>query len=311
MSGSPITPDTRLALLDGRSLVISSAFLTGSPTPIALRCTVGGSKVTVRYAAIRGDSGRTVTVAGFRRLHDFARQYLDITTVGRITPVTDIEWGSRLPGHYLKLTPPAGLTFDDLYPGLAELSPEKLRLHAYVLGSVAAPEDEAAPEVALERMAGFKAEYGALLSDVVYRISNPALFDATVAESRAFHLLLMQWDDAVLEATGGDLDALSREVALAFDTARANAERVGLDHLPWRARSTARKAVKAAELAENATTDGERAAARDTITKLLRSMALHYLPLPSEAPRMLGGAQPALDAPKAQGQPSETAASDV
>ena len=235
-----VTPDTRLAVLDRVPFVISSAFLVGRVTPSAVECVLDGARVKVTHAAIRGDSPRVTTLPGFRRLEDFAREYLDISVIGRITPVTAIDWQRRLAGQYLAMTLPEGLTTDDLYPGLRELSPQKAAFHSYVLGSVPAPDEPGiAIEVAHERTSELKAEYGALLSDVVYRISNPALFDATVPESREFHLLLMQWDDAVSEATDEDLDALSRELTLAFSTARAHAERVGMDHLPWRARGTA------------------------------------------------------------------------
>ena len=291
-----VTPDTRLAVLDRVPFVISSAFLVGRVTPSAVECVLDGARVKVTHAAIRGDSPRVTTLPGFRRLEDFAREYLDISVIGRITPVTAIDWQRRLAGQYLAMTLPEGLTTDDLYPGLRELSPQKAAFHSYVLGSVPAPDEPGiAIEVAHERTSELKAEYGALLSDVVYRISNPALFDATVPESREFHLLLMQWDDAVSEATDEDLDALSRELTLAFSTARAHAERVGMDHLPWRARGTARKAAKAAAVARGADSDGERAAARATVAKLLRGLGLHYLPLPDEAPLMLGGVRPSLE----------------
>ena len=85
------------------------------------------------------------------------------------------------------------------------------------------------------------------------------------------------------------------EVQLAFDAARANAERLGLNHLPLTARDDAGRAAKAVRLARRASTDGEREAAMAQAHKLLESLALYYLPTPDEAVRMLGGTPPALE----------------
>lgn len=74
---------------------------------------------------------------------------------------------------------------------------------------------------------------------------------------------------------------------LAFETARAHAETVGLAHLPQQARDHARRAAGAARLARAAATEAERAAAQDQVVRILRSLALYYLPDPDRLPLAL------------------------
>ena len=65
---------------------------------------------------------------------------------------------------------------------------------------------------------------------------------------------------------------------MTFDAARANADTLGLDHLPVTARDDARRAAGAARLAAGAATEAERAAANAQVVRILGSLALYYLP---------------------------------
>ncbi|HJE50761.1 MAG TPA: hypothetical protein K8V15_02055 [Tessaracoccus flavescens] len=124
-----------------------------------------------------------------------------------------------------------------------------------------------------------KATYGRMLADVAYRIEQSALFDSTVPTTRTFDNALAVWNDLGAEhASEDEVVRLAGALKLAFDTARAHAETVGLDHLPATARAEARRAAGAARLAVSATTDGERRAAQAQVIRLLKSLALHYLP---------------------------------
>lgn len=284
-----VTPQTTMGELVGRVVVVSSAFLTGPLTPFVLDCTLSEGQVNVHHASISALDRDTALVPRYRTLEHFARDRLGIETIGRITPITGVRWAQGRP----RLRLPDGLTTEDLYPGLRELHGQRLSLHSYILGAVEAP---ANPDIARRRVADVLETYGALLSDVAYRIENSALFDTTVAESKEFQLRLMQWEDQAAHLDGAAVDALAREVALTFDTARANAERLGLAHLPLTARRTARQAVKAATLARTSPTEGERAAAREKVAKLLSRLALYYLPSPRSAPLLLGGQPPQLPA---------------
>lgn len=162
------------------------------------------------------------------------------------------------------------------------------------IGAVSPPADLAA---AAKRVDGVKAAYGALLSDVVYRVENSALFDTAVAPTREFTVLMARWDDRASMAADEAVD-VARELELAFETARAHAEALGLGHLPSTARPSARRAVKALQTAQRAATDGERSAALSQATRILASLALYYLPSSAETTRILGGAAPGLPRPE-------------
>ncbi|MDO5677691.1 MAG: hypothetical protein Q4G35_09335 [Propionibacteriaceae bacterium] len=126
-----------------------------------------------------------------------------------------------------------------------------------------------------------KTTYGRMLTDIAYRIEQAALFDSSVPTTRSFDNVLALWDSLnPASASEDDLVRLAGTLKLAFDTARAHAETVGLDHLPETARADARRAASAARLAVGAKTDGERAAAQEQVMRILRSLALYYLPHP-------------------------------
>ncbi|MDO5534776.1 MAG: hypothetical protein Q4F65_09010 [Propionibacteriaceae bacterium] len=118
-----------------------------------------------------------------------------------------------------------------------------------------------------------RAAYGELLGDVVYRIENSALFDASVPATQRFQLALLSW-----EPDADDADALATELEESFAAARSNAERLGLDHLPLTAREPAQRASRAAALALGTEQPAEREAAAGRAAELLSNLALYYLP---------------------------------
>lgn len=133
-----------------------------------------------------------------------------------------------------------------------------------------------------------KTTYGRMLIDVAYRIEQAALFDSAVPTTRSFDNALAVWDELdPTSASEDDVVRLAGTLKLAFQTARAHAETVGIDHLPDTARADARRAASAARLAAGAKTDGERAAAQGQVVRILRSLALYYLPDPEHVPRQL------------------------
>lgn len=135
-----------------------------------------------------------------------------------------------------------------------------------------------------------KTTYGRMLSDVAYRIEQSALFDSAVPTTRSFTNAMAVWDDLdPASASEDDVVRLAGTLRLAFRTARAHAETVGIDHLPVTARADARRAAGAARLAVGARTDGERAAAQEQVVRILRSLALYYLPDPDHVPLQLTG----------------------
>lgn len=138
-----------------------------------------------------------------------------------------------------------------------------------------------------------KSEYGRLLSDVVYRVEHSALFDPSTPTTRAFTELMVRWDNDRARLRADERQQLAADVRVAFDTARAHAERVGLDHLPRSARDRAGVAAKALRLAaDKSTSAAERRAATERASDILGSLMLYYLPQVDEVEQLLGGRTP-------------------
>lgn len=133
------------------------------------------------------------------------------------------------------------------------------------------------------------AEYGRLATDIVFRIENSALFDAAVPATEAFQVAMVRYEAQVEELDLDALDELATELEISYSMALDHAETVGLGHLPSTARSDGRRAAKAARLAANAGSDAERDAAMEQVVRILRSLALYYLPEPDGVRNQLTG----------------------
>lgn len=132
------------------------------------------------------------------------------------------------------------------------------------------------------RVSAIRHAYGAMRTDLVYRIEQPALFDPGVPTTAAF-------EEALAAFTGGDgtdllrLEELAARVEVSFNVAVQHAERKGLSHIPPDNRADVRRAAKAARLAVGAGTDGERQASLAKVRRILDTVALYYLPSTDEA----------------------------
>ncbi|NLE99255.1 MAG: hypothetical protein GX596_14900 [Propionibacterium sp.] len=135
-----------------------------------------------------------------------------------------------------------------------------------------APDPDPGPA---ERVARVREAYGALRTDLVYRIEHPALFDPKEPTTAAFERALAAFGAAGAGAATG---RSAGEVEVAFNVARQNAERRGLRHVEQVHRAAVRRAAKAARLAARAATDGERVASLTQVRRILDSVALYYLP---------------------------------
>ncbi|AQP47627.1 hypothetical protein BW730_09095 [Tessaracoccus aquimaris] len=138
-----------------------------------------------------------------------------------------------------------------------------------------------------DAVARVKEAYGALLLDVVYRIESPALFDGAEPTTRRFVIALATWDDTPQDERTA---AQSAEVAAAFESARVNAEHLGLNHLPIDKRETGRRLLSATRIAtDDDSPAGERDAARRRVVDLIDALALYYLPrVDAAAPGLIG-----------------------
>lgn len=111
-----------------------------------------------------------------------------------------------------------------------------------------------AAQAAAALVARVKEEYGALLSDICYRIENPALFDPADAAAKRLARALIRWDDNQGRLDPSELSVAAAEVRVAFDA--------------------------------------ERAAALRQVSAILDGLALYYLPNPAEATLMIEGRPP-------------------
>lgn len=158
------------------------------------------------------------------------------------------------------------------------------------LGTLALP--EGLREIASRQVLKVKEEYGRLLSDLAYRIEHPVLFDAATPVTEELTLALFEWDQTTEQLSDEDRSKLAARVVRAFNDARAQAERIGMNHIPERHRADAARALKAARLASDPrTTPTERNAALASAVDILTRIALYYLPTPDEAREIAGGRQ--------------------
>lgn len=137
-------------------------------------------------------------------------------------------------------------------------------------------------QLAFDRVASIRNSYLDAREDIVRRIEQSALFDAAVPATAAFEAALVEFDDVTEQTPTDRVDELASRVEVAYNVAEANAERLGLEHLPETARDDARRAGKAARLAASASTPGERQASLRQVKKILDALALYYLPTINE-----------------------------
>ncbi|MDO5066023.1 MAG: hypothetical protein Q4D96_01920 [Propionibacteriaceae bacterium] len=143
---------------------------------------------------------------------------------------------------------------------------------------------------AIQQVEQVKEEYGRLLTDLAYRISCPALFDAASPATEELTLALFDWDTTFNQLDDPDRVQLASRIVAAFQQARDHAERVGMEHLPSDCRAPAAKALKAARLAADPNaTPGEREIALRAAVQILDQLALYYLPTGVEAREALEG----------------------
>lgn len=289
-----LSPDVPLHVLSGLALLVSPAQPRHGEVR-AVQVTAGGPYRTasIRYAILGADDApRTAEAPAVRRLNEFCADKFG-QRLDHVLVVPGISWSRRI-GLFAPRTATAvrGDESEQLFDAHHLVS----RIAALPLPEGAPPPAGADPSAtaAQARIDAVKAAYGELAADIAYRIECSALFDTSAPLTRQYELLMLRWEDDRARLSPDDLERLAREVSLAFDTARGHAEAVGLTHLPTTAHADAGRAIKAAHLAKNAATDGERTAAMAQVVRLLDSIALYYLPPADEAPLMLGGAHPQL-----------------
>lgn len=155
-----------------------------------------------------------------------------------------------------------------------------------------------------------KEHYGRLLSDIVYRIENPALFDPAVETTGAFTNALIQWDNSGATMPPAERSTLAARVQLAFESARKHAELVGMDHVPADARPEVERALKAARVSVSSRSKAEARAGLQQAIRILEALRLYYLPSAAEAEAITGG-RPVLALPGRRPRPRAGSETDA
>lgn len=234
--------------------------------------------VTLRYAWLdRLDQHHEIELPLDRPIGRRLREFVGAQAVAVAIP--RIRWAKR---SWFRSTPtkilnPGEYTLDG--SNIVEYAKARLMGERPLLATSTQRRD-----AALARVEEIRTEYGELLSDVVYRIDYPALFDVAVPATEQFNIALVKLENPD-SLSLKDLEYLVNDLEICYSMARDNAETVGQRHLPAEARADARRAAKAARLAENAGTEGERAASMAQVRRILESLALYYLPTIGEDPK--------------------------
>lgn len=142
-------------------------------------------------------------------------------------------------------------------------------------------------------VADVKQDYGRLLTDLCYRLDNPALFDAAEPATADFVELMIRWDNSHLSLEPSEVSDLAARLRVAFDAARANAEARGTTHVPEELRPEVDRAARIMRVAtdKSAPAAERRAAARRAAT-ILEGLALYYLPRGSQVEQLLHHKRP-------------------
>lgn len=262
---SPVDPDLPLSELWGETCYAESAdgrglFLTVGPTPPGLPVSPGDAVGAERVRVL------THTSYGVPR-----RNFRDLPAY---LPVRAACIARALVPHRILITPEA--QWPVLRQPTVATDAGRLSLRELVRQG---PPASVVRQGALATADTVKTMYGRMLVDVAYRIEQSALFDPSVPTTRSFDNALAAWGRLDLSSAPDD-EVVHRAnvLKLAFDTARAHAETVGLAHLPAAAQAEARRAAGAARLAFGSGSSAEREAAQAQVVRILDSLALHYLP---------------------------------
>lgn len=130
-------------------------------------------------------------------------------------------------------------------------------VHRPVLPEMATPE-EARRAAALRSVDDIKQDMGELRTDVLWSITNSALWDVAVPASRNFFTALTVWDDQRANWPVAEVVHAAAELKVLWKAAIDTATRLGINHLPSGDRARAGTALKLVRKAASTTSDAER-----------------------------------------------------
>ncbi len=111
---------------------------------------------------------------------------------------------------------------------------------------------------ALRAVDDLKQEMGALRTDVVWTITNSALWDVDVPASRTFFTALTVWDDHHATWRDNETVGAAAELKVLWKAAKDTAIRLGINHLSAGDRPKADTAIKLVRKAASTDSDAER-----------------------------------------------------
>lgn len=154
---------------------------------------------------------------------------------------------------------------------------------------------------ALRVVDDIRLEMGALRTDVVWTISNSALWDMAVPESRSFFTALTVWEDHHAGWRTHEVVDAAAELKVLWKAATDTATRLGINHLSAGDRPRADTAIKLVRKAASTNSDAERHQLMVKAAEVLSGII--SIAIPRETMREIeqGGLPPAL--PGAQDDP--------
>ncbi len=113
-------------------------------------------------------------------------------------------------------------------------------------------------DAALRVVEDIKQELGELRIDVIWTITNSALWDVAVPSTKRFFTALTVWNDHHDNWTVDEMVASAAELRVLWRSALDTATRLGVSHLPMGDRPSADTAIKLVRKAISTTSDAER-----------------------------------------------------
>lgn len=118
--------------------------------------------------------------------------------------------------------------------------------------------EEARRAAALRTVDDIKQDMGELRTNVLWSITNSALWDVAVPASRSFFTALTVWDDQRVNWRVAEVEHAAGELKVLWTAAVDTATRLGVNHLSAGDRPRADTALKLVRKAASTTSDAER-----------------------------------------------------
>ncbi len=150
-----------------------------------------------------------------------------------------------------------------------------------------------------------KQEMGLLRTDVVWTITNSALWDMSVPASRSFFTALTVWEDHLRNWDVEEVVNAAAELKVLWRAAMETATRLGINHLAEGDRPRADTAIKLVRKAASTGSDAERHQLMTKAAEVLSGIV--SITIPQETMRELerGATRPALPDVRDESSPTE------